>query len=123
NPLARVILRKRADAGSVTLRKGAETWTLPGGHDGPRAEILEVARRAGYEVGEGEGVVAAAPTQEIPKMKRREIVAIAKSFAEEGGEVTLEKRDFYSAMLKGAEKIRQPGQSAEQAFAAYIASA
>jgi hypothetical protein len=117
NPGAKIILRKRADPGAITIRKGAEVWTLPADHDGPRETIIELARKQGYTV-EGDAIM---PGQKEQRMsKRKEIVAIAKQFAETGEvSVEIQKRDVYAALLKGAEKIRQPGETSEQAFSRY----
>jgi hypothetical protein len=55
--------------------------------------------------------------------KRREIVEIAKAFAETGEiPVEITKADVYGAMVRSAEKNRLPGQSAAQAFARYVES-
>jgi hypothetical protein len=118
-PGARIVLRKRDDdTGLVTIIRKADgqSWTLPA-DSAVLPGLRENAQRLGFEV----------LSEETPKMtngSRKAMVAVAKQFASTGQmPVEIQKRDVYAAIVKGAAKAQQPGQSDAQAFAAYVETA
>jgi hypothetical protein len=108
NPHAQILLRKAADSGSVTFRKGAQSWTLPADIDSLPALIDAARAHWGMEVIEHAAPLPAAVDEEVHKMDPHdEMTAIAKNYDETGElAVEIQKSDVYAALQKGAEKNR-----------------